>query len=403
MMSRFPKLTETFILYEMQAVEEQGVQVEVFPLIRERTKVMHPEAKPFVARAHFQPFLSGPILESHWYFLRRMPRTYLKAFWALLYGTWGSARYFLGALGLFPKVVYFARQMVDSRISHIHAHFASHPAAAAFLIHRLTGIPYSFTAHGSDLHRDQQMLREKIEEAEFVVTISSYNRDFKLRVCGDHIRNKLVLNHCGVDPTVFQFIPKDGNELPATPFSILCIGSLHEVKGQTYLIEACRQMRERGIPLTCHLVGDGPDRNNLVTQTKQAGLTGSVYFHGQKSQTELAPILRLAHVVVAPSVLSQDGRREGIPVALMEAMASGIPVVASRISGIPELVENGRTGLLTPPKDAGALADALTHLYHHPALRLQLRNEARRKILSDFNLQTNAAKLAQRFKRRVPQ
>ena len=401
-MSRFPKLTETFILYEMLALEQQGVRVEVFPLIREREEVMHPEARSFVERAHFQPFISWPILQAHLYFLARRPRTYLKALWALLYGTWGSFRFFTGALGLFPKTVFFARQMIADKITHIHAHFASHPTAAAFLIHRLTDIPYSFTAHGSDLHRDQRMLREKMEEAEFVVTISTYNQGIKLRVGGEPIRHKLVRIPCGVDTQIFQPSVTNKHESTTTPFSILCIGTLHEVKGQGYLLEACRQLKERGIWFFCHFVGDGPDRKSRIEQVTRTELEKFVCFHGPKSQTDLIHLLHKMQVVVAPSVLSRDGRREGIPVALMEAMASGIPVVASRISGIPELVENEQTGLLVSPKDATALADALERLYQNPALRLRLQSAAREKILREFNLHTNAAKLAQRFTRQVP-
>src|SRR5215212_3195570 len=176
-MSRFPKITETFVLYEMLAMQQQGVQIELYPLQRERTKVMHPEAVPFVERAHFQPHFSLAILLTQLYFLLHKPRTYLGVLWTLVQANWGSLRYLVGALAFFPKSAHIARLMVADGIVHIHAHFASHPAAAAFIIHRLVGIPYSFTAHGSDIHRDRHMLAEKVAESAFVAAISDYNRE----------------------------------------------------------------------------------------------------------------------------------------------------------------------------------------------------------------------------------
>ncbi len=203
-MSRFPKLTETFILYEMLAMEKEGVQVEVYPLLREQTEVMHPEAIPFVETAHFQPFFSLEILRANLHFLRRNPRAYLGTLWSVLSNNWGSYRFFTGVLGIFPKTVLFARQMELEDVNHVHAHFASHPAAAGFIIHRLTGIPYSFTAHGSDLHRDKHMLREKVAGSAFVAAISAYNKELIVAECQGKYRDKVAVIHCGVDTNVFQ-------------------------------------------------------------------------------------------------------------------------------------------------------------------------------------------------------
>lgn len=396
-MSRFPKITETFVLYEILAIERLGFNVEIYPLLRERPNVMHREAGPLVERAHYQPFLSLPILAAQFYFLLAKPRTYLGTLLALLRGTWGSFNFFTGALGIFFKTVYFARCMAADGVTHIHAHFASHPAAAAFVIHRLVGIPYSFTAHGSDLHRDRTMLREKVADAEFVVTISDYNRDLIVAECGEKYRNKTLVIHCGVDTEVFR--PRSNGarrKRIAGPLNILCVGTLHEVKGQTYLVEACRLLADHGVDFACHFVGDGPDRATLIRRSSEAGLKDRVHFHGQRTRDEIAQLLRNADIVVAPSVPTKDGRREGIPVALMEAMASGVAVVASGISGIPELIEAGRSGLLVPPRDAFGLAQALEVLAT-PLLREQISREGRKKVEQEFDLHKNAATLAQRF------
>src|SRR5215207_5815764 len=157
-MSRFPKLTETFVLYEMLALQQQGVGVEIFPMINERATVMHKEATSFAARARYQPMLSWPILKAQWRFLRKHPRAYLGLWWEVLHGAWGSANYVIGGLAILPKAARFAEEMQTLGVTHIHAHFANHPTVAALAAHRLTGIPFSFTAHAHDLYVDRHML-----------------------------------------------------------------------------------------------------------------------------------------------------------------------------------------------------------------------------------------------------
>lgn len=423
--SRFPKLTETFVLYEMLAVEEEGVQVELYPLMRarrtsthaegasvwtkilERLKpskgsvVMHPEAASLVERAHFQPFLSLDILRANLRYLLRMPRRYVDTLWTLVRANWGSANYLLAALAIFPKTAHFAESMESSDIDHIHAHFANHPAAAAFIIHRLTGIPYSFTGHGADLQVDQHMLCEKVSDADFVVTISNYNVNFIARICGETAADKVSVIRCGVDTSVFQPPSPNGNHRvddAGTQLKIACIGTLYEVKGHTYLIEACRLLKERGVAFTCRLAGDGPYLETLQDQVEHAGLAEHVNFLGQRTRAEIVELLGSADVLVLPSIPTSSGRREGIPVVLMEAMGSGVPVVASNISGIPELVEDRSNGVLVPPRDPHALAAALEELQRDSTLRRRLGAAGRETVLREFDLHTNAVRLVQGFR-----
>ena len=393
-MSRFPKLSETFILGEILALEEHGVEVELFPLLRERANIVHPEAAALCERARFQPFLSVPILGSQLHFLRRTPRHYLGALWALLRGTWGSPNFFVGALGIFPKVVHAARLMEADGVSHVHCHFSNHPAAAGFVIQRLTGIPYSFTAHGSDLHVDRHMLREKVAEAAFVVAISEFNRNVILRECGEHVAPKVVVVHCGVDTDLFR--PREA--AAERPFTVICVGTLHEVKGQAYLVDACRLLAEEGIQVVCTLVGDGRDEHALAQQIADAGLDSRVTLTGGRTRAEVAELVLSADVLVAPSAPTKRGKREGIPVALMEAMSGGVAVVASDISGIPELVENEATGLLVPPRDARALAASLRRLHDDPTLRRRLGFAGRDKVVREFNVHKSASALAGCFR-----
>lgn len=401
LVSRFPKLTETFVLYELLAVEELGVRVELYPLRREPAPLLHPEAAALVERAHFTPLLSRSILSANLHWLIRRPRAYLGALWTVLAANWGSRRFLGGTLAIFPQAAFLARRMVADGITHVHAHFASFPTAAAFVVHRLTGLPYSFTAHGSDLHRDQHMLCEKVADAAAVVTISQFNRELILAHCGAVEPSKVTVVHCGVDTAVFhppdgaQWVPGNGH---AGLFTILCAGTLHEVKGQAYLVEACRLLAERGTDVRCQLVGDGEDRSDLERRIAHGGLDGRVELLGLRTRVEVAELMRRADVVAAPSVPTCNGRREGIPVALMEAMASGRAVVASDLSGIPELVADGRTGLLVPPGDAVALAGALERLARDPGLRDAFGHAGRERVLAEFDLQANAARLVQIFR-----
>src|SRR5438093_6731950 len=396
-MSRFPKLSETFVLDEMRALEAQGVRDEVYPLQIERPAKMHPEAGPWLGRAHRAPLFSWPILASNLAWLARQPWRYLGTLALLLWHTRGSARYCAGGLAFFPKAVWFADRMSAEGVGHVHAHFASHPAAVAWVIRRLSGIPYSFTAHGSDLHRDRRMLAQKVAGAAFVVTISNYNRQVILDECGSAAEGKVTVIHCGVDTEAFQPNGAAGERRGRAP-RILCIGTLHEVKGQGYLIQACQRLAERGVAFEGHPGGDGPDRRDLMRQAARAGIEDRVRFLGQLTQQEVREALREADVVAAPSVPTRDGRREGIPVALMEAMASGLPVVASRISGIPELVGEDETGFLVGPRDVEALAGALERLARDEGLRRRLGAAGRAKVEREFDLRQNAATLMGRFR-----
>lgn len=391
-MSRFPKLSETFVLYEMLALQQQGIEVEVFPLINERAKVIHAEAKPFVARAHYLPVFSLSILFANLYFLMKKPAAYLGMWLAVLRGTFGSLNYMAGGLGIIPKAAKFAYDMQRLGITHVHAHFANHPTVAAFVINRLTGIPFSFTAHAHDLYVDQHMLKEKVRAAKFVVAISEYNKNLITKYAGEAMRNKIKIVHCGVDTRLFQPRQKSAGQ---APFTIVCVGSLEEKKGQTYLVEACKILKQRGLVFVCHLIGDGASRPALEAQISRDGLADVVKLEGGRPRDEVLKMLARADVVSLPSIRTKSGKMEGIPVALMEPLACEVPVVSTRISGIPELVEDGVTGLLVAPEDPVALANALQRLANNPELGIRLGQAGREKVLREFDLKDNTAMLAQ--------
>jgi len=393
-MSRFPKLTETFVLYEIAALEAKGVPVEVYPLLREHQARLHPEAQAWLNRAHFHPFLSKRILKAQLHFLREDAGLYLGLLADVLRRTWGSRNFFLGALGVFPKSVLFAYEMQKKGVRHLHAHFANHPAVAAFIVGRLTGIPYSFTAHGSDLHVERRMLDAKVDESAFAVTVSEYNRELMVETCGEHARGKIHVIHCGVSADVFGG-SADGQHGRSRGggFNLACVASFEPVKGHEHLIEACRILYDRGVDFRCHLIGEGPLRAQTEAAVRRAGLQDRIRFHGGLVRPEVVRLLSLMDAAVLASQPTANGKREGIPVALMEAMASGLPVVSSQLSGIPELVENGREGLLVPPADPEALAAALERLAGDPELRRRMGSAGREKVRRAFDLERSAEAL----------
>jgi colanic acid/amylovoran biosynthesis glycosyltransferase len=393
LMSRFPKISETFILYEILALEAMGTEVEIFPLIRERELVQHQEADRLAQRAHDVRLISWRVATAQWYWLRRSPAAYLSAWLAALRGNIGSRRFFVRALAVVPMAATFARAMDDKHISHIHAHWATHPALAAYVASRLTGIPYSFTAHAHDIYVERPMLREKIRRSRFVVTISDYNRRFLERLYGRAASDRVVVIHCGTDPKLF--VPPSAR--PPGPWTIVCVASLQPQKGHRILVEACRRLVATGIDLRCLLIGDGESRPQLAAQIADAGLEKRVLLLGQQPRHRVVELLGSADVVAQPSVVLQSGKMEGIPVALMEAMAMERPVVATAISGVPELVRDGVTGLLIQPEDTDALTDALRRVHDDRMASAALGRAARELVIREFDLRKSAERLAEMF------
>jgi glycosyltransferase involved in cell wall biosynthesis len=390
-MSRFPQISETFILYEIAELERAGLSIEIFPLMRQHEDVAHPEAQALAARAHYSRFVSLPVLAAQLHWLRRRPLAYLGVWWRVMRENVPSPGFLVRALVVVPQAAYFARRMRDLGVTRVHAHYATYPALAAYVIRRLAGLPYSFTAHAHDIYVDRAMLREKIAQASAVITISDYNRRFLCDLYGPGAAEKLYVVHCGVDLSLFRPRP----ERPALGlFTIVCVASLQDYKGHAYLIEACAQLRARGVAFRCLLIGDGQERKRIETQLARLGLADAVVLLGRQTRQRVADLLGLADVLALPSITTSYGKKEGIPVALMEALAAGLPVVATAISGVPELIDNGGTGLLVPERDSAALAQALLRLQGDPRLRQRLGAAGREKVLREFDLRQTTAQLA---------
>lgn len=393
-LSRYPLLSETFILREIWELERQGQQLAVYPL--RHAPGARAKSHPRVAALRTRIWRAGWIAAgSHLYWLRRRPLRYFATLAEAAARNRGDLNLELGALAYWGKAVAIARQARRDQIEQLHAHYATHPALVAWVVWRLTGIPYSFTVHAHDLFCHRAMLGRKIAAASSVVAISEYNRRLLEAARPAHAATPLHVVHCGVEvPPPCPARARGGREL-----RILSVGSLQAYKGHRVLISACALLRRRGLAFQCRIVGGGPLQAALRREIARAGLEDSILLAGAATEQEVAAELRQAQVFALPSVrVARTGQMEGIPVALMEAMAAGLAVVASRLSGIPELVGDGVEGLLVPPNDAAALAHALERL-RDPELRERLGRAGRIKVAAEFSLAANVARLAELWQR----
>jgi len=394
--SRFPKITETFILREMVALREQGIDIELFPLVLEKTETMHKEAVAFKEAAHRSSLLSPKTIAAQFFWLFHKPGTYLALWFEVLFGHLFSLKFLLRALVAFPKAVLFAKEAAETECDHIHAHFATHGATCAYLMHKLTGIPYSFTAHAHDIYVEKPMLKRKLDSASFVATISNFNKNYLKSFYPAVNVDKIHIVHCGVDTATYKAV--DRKPEPGIAPILLCIASLEEYKGHRYLVEACRLLKSRGVPFKCLCIGGGDLEADLKDRAATCKISKEMVFLGRLPQDEVRQHLSNASLLVLPSIIARSGKMEGLPVVLMEALAMNIPVVATDISGISELVESEVTGLLVPEKNPSELAEAMERQLSHPKEGMKMAKEGRQRVLSEFDIQDNAALLADLFR-----
>jgi colanic acid/amylovoran biosynthesis glycosyltransferase len=391
--SRFPKITETFILREIEALERLGQPVRLVPLLEHRDPVVHPRALPWVEEALYTPFLSGPILRENLAALREGPAYYLRTLLRVVIGSASGLRALAGAVTLFPKAVYLGRRLADEGVGHVHAHFATHPATVAHVASAFSGIPYSFTAHAHDifLASSRPLLGSKIRAAAFVRTISDYNRRF-LEARYPTARDRMHVIHMGLDPTKYR-------RHSVHPGRVLCVASLRAYKGIETLITACDRAPLRDRTFELLLVGDGPQRARLTRQVRRLGLEDRVRLLGARTEDEVTELLATAELFVHPSCVTRSGWMDGIPVALMEAMATGVPVVSTWVSGIPELVGDRDSGRLVFPSNPDELAEVLAGLLDDPQAARTMGERGRRAVRERFELDGCATQLIQVLER----
>ena len=387
--SRFPKTTETFIVREMQAVEREGWTVVPFAIRREAGEVMQPGADRYAAQLVAISDLGWRrLIHAQARLLRRDARRWIAMWRATLLGNARSPKFLVRGVAVAFGAPAIAEEAALRTLSHLHAHWATHSGLLAHLVAMLTDIPYSITLHAHDLHVDRTMLATKLGGAVAVVTISEHNAEFLLSEYPE-LAGRVLVVHCGVDT---RAIPFTSPGVARQPLQLVCVAGLRPFKGHRFLLDAIRELERRGVAVRCHLVGDGPQRAELETLAAD-----NVILHGAIDVDQAMAIVADADIFVMPSIELSDGRRDGIPVALIEAMALGVPVIASDISGIPELVRNDSSGILVPPGDPIALADAVERLAGDLDLRTAIAIEARRTIETQFDLSQSGRTMATLF------
>jgi colanic acid/amylovoran biosynthesis glycosyltransferase len=364
------------------------------PLLRQRENVVHPSAEPWVERAWYTPFLSLRIARDALWWVVHAPIRTLSTVAVALAHVASTPNFVLGTLGIVPKSLSLARRLQDADVTHVHAHFATHPTMAAWMIWRLTGIPYSFTGHAHDIYVHQAMLGRKIRDARFVVTVSHFNRRLLETM---ESSTPVHVIHCGVETGLFS--PRAGPRNDTHRLTIVSVASLQPYKGIENLVQACGLLRAQGHAFSCVIVGDGELRRPLQRMTSDLDLDGSVEFLGPQTEERVREIVGTADVFVLPSVVMKTGKMEGLPVALVEALALGVPVVASAISGIPELVRAGETGQLVPPGDPGEIARAIARVAEDRQAATAMAARGRSLVEQEFDLQKNVRRLTALFRK----
>ncbi len=301
----------------------------------------------------------------------------------ILAETWKDPVMLVKSLALFPKSLAFAERVEAFGAEHVHAEFAGHPATSAWIVGRMTGIPYSVSCRAHDIFVTQALLGVKLKEAAFVRTISAYNIAFLERHLKEFDSGKAVVIRSSVD--LAKIDPPDATT--SDVFRILYTGSLQVRKGVDDLLKALARLDGNW---HCTLIGDGSERKKLEAMAHELGLSDRLTFRGFQPFEEVSAAYGEADVVATPSKYGPRGRTEVIPNVVIETLAHGRPVITTRVSGIPELVRDGETGVLIEPGDVDALVAALRRVRDDPAAARAMATAGRRAVEADFDLNVNA-------------
>lgn len=392
-LSRFPYLTETFILREMIHLRKLGLDVHVFSMFPPLPTPVHPQTQEMMPYVHYSSFLlSRRLILAQLYFVLFSPVRYIRAFLTAIGQTYRERLVLLRVLMTFPKSVYFAKQIKDLRIDHIHAHFVWVNGIAAKIASDLTGVTFSLHPHAYGLFmRDQESVRGQLERADGVVTVSEYHRQYIADLCPRWPPEQIRVVHYGLDPVEFAPVHLCAED---HTMRIISVGSLMEKKGHEYLIDACAELAEKGYAFRCSIVGSGPRQSILQARIDRHNLQDRVLLLGAKNQEEVKELYRSSDIFVLACVVAKSGDRDGMPNVLLEAMCKQLPVVTTPVTGIPELVRDEETGLLVPERDATALARAIGRLINDKSLRHKLGQRGRQTVLTEFDIHKTSAQLA---------
>lgn len=389
----YPVLTETFIDREVQRLLAIGADLEIVSIRRPRTELSEGQQRLARRVRYLLPVSAVQLVAAHVTALFGRPRTYLGTLaWLLTRHHDGMPRrrtFLHFATGIYAAWVLRRRRGV-----HVHAHFVDRAATVALVASRFLDATYSVTAHAREIYVDVYMLRERISGAEFVATCTEYNRRYLADLVGEGASSRIIRLYHGLDlDTYFDLAREPDADRPL----VLAVAQLTERKGLRYLVDACRILADRQRNVRCEIIGDGPLRGELQDQVTALGLADRVTLTGPLPYPDVVERYRRASAFALPCIIAPDGDRDGIPNVILEAMAAAVPVVSTPVSGIPEVLRDGDTGIVVPEKDAAAVAAAIERLLDDPDLAGELARRGRDFVAAEFDLERNIDRLVQRF------
>jgi glycosyltransferase involved in cell wall biosynthesis len=377
-LSQFPCYDEAFLLREIHAVAER-LDTWVFSLRPSRDPVVHDEARALAPRTLSVAFLLSPrIVRAHLRLLRRRPRRYAAALGRLVAGNWRSPEFLLKNLAFFPKAGWLAAWAMDNGVTHLHAGWATYPASVALLVSDITGLPFSFSGHAHDIYLDTTQLAQKLRRAAFVTTCTASNAVHLRALVPQRAAESVAVVRHGIRLSRFGRAPEGEG-----PLRILSVGTLHPHKGFAQLLDALELLAGDGCDFHCTIVGGGPLEAELRRRAARAGLTGRVTLTGALAQADVISRYARSSVFV---LMAQPEWHWGVPNVIVEALASGNAVVTTRFGSVEELIEDGVTGLVVPPRDPAALSAALRRLDGDEALRRRLAAAGRAIVAREYDL-----------------
>lgn len=390
--SELPKLSETFVYREILALRAKGIDVRVASVNPPTDDFARPELAE-MKRSAIVVYQGGPLAVLTDAFLESMSHpipTSITLMHAKLDALFAKKLSITGRLKTFYQSLAglsLARRVRHLGIRHIHAHFAHVPATIAMAASRQLGIPFSFTGHANDLFKHRSLLEQKLDRAAFIACISSWHNHGYASIRPAKRDNRPIIR-CGVNLT--EFTPR-----PQTPGLIVSVARLVEKKGLDTLIEACAILSAQGVEFTCHIAGDGPLRDQLTSLIVHHKLASRVTLLGPLPNDKVRDLVASASIFCLPCRDDSTGDRDGIPVALMEAMACEAATVSGDLPAIRELIEDHVSGRLVPGADADILARTLKELLDSPELRKSLGVQGRKRIAQEFDLAVNADRTIQ--------
>lgn len=392
-----PDISHTFIYREVLAMKDYGAEFVVIALEEGDYTVLHPEARELLKLATFTPKLSlGRYMLCYLYFSLRFPRRMAELI--RLYQPYaGKDPLLFLRLDQYHNSLHpmhgiaLTRMLMQLGVTSLHVHGSTYPTTRAMVASYLLDVPFSTHAFVDfDFEYDFKMLSEKLNRSAFFVTHTDFCQARLRAVGGDAPGLRFHTIRTGVDPSRWCMSPQ--NESPDR-LKLVAVCRFVEKKGLDVLVRACALLKGRRVSFECLLIGDGPEMARLQSLVAELQLQDEVRFTGAIPTDQVHSYFLASNVIVVPSVYAKDGERDGIPTVLFEAMACGVPAVASAISGIPELIEHGVSGLLVPERDEEHLASAIQTLLEDPELRARLRRNGRQKILKEFDVRLNAIRL----------